>query len=262
MTQLNYELLDFGDRLKLERFGAIKIIRPELSAVLEPKKPVADWASDTKCYSMGKGLFKWDPVLEPWVISYGAIKLELRLSQSKNIGIFPEQQTNWDWLSKKVKPGSKILNLFAYTGAASLVCAQAGSQVTHVDSSKSSVRWASDNARLSGLSDIRWIVEDARVFLKREIARKNTYDGLILDPPPFGKAGQQSFLFDRDILDLLSLCKKVLKPEPVLFLLNSYAVNLKPHDLLELLSGYFGKQKIEAGELKLGELSISTYARF
>jgi len=219
MSQLDYELLDCGDRLKLERFGTTKLIRPEMGAIDEPKEPIGDWVTDSECYSEGKSLFRWEPLLEPWVITYGSLKFELRLSQSKNIGIFPEQASNWAWLSKKVKPGSKILNLFAYTGAASLVCAQAGAHVTHVDVSKSSVKWASDNARLSAVDNIRWIVEDARVFLKREIARKNIYDGLILDPPPFGKAGQNSFLFNRDILELLDLCKQVLKPEPDYFCL-------------------------------------------
>lgn len=259
---LDYELIDYGDRLKLERFGAIKLIRPELSATDEPTTPVSDWVADSECNSLGKNQFAWDRPLEPWVITYGDIKLELRLSQSKNIGIFPEQQANWAWLVRKVKPGSKILNLFAYTGAASLVCARAGAHVTHVDASKSAVKWASDNARLSGLTNIRWIVEDAIVFLKREMARKNIYDGVILDPPPFGKAESKNFLFSRDILELLDLCKQVLKPEPDLFLLNSYAANLKPSDLQELVQRYFGKRKVETGELKLSELSISTYARF
>lgn len=259
MTQLDYELIDFGEGFKFERFGPVKLIRPEAIAVRQPKAPVSSWFADSICTSLGHNKFSWDPILDPWIINYGDIKLELRLSQSKNIGIFPEQQANWTWLAQKAKYNSKILNLFAYTGAASLVCAQAGAYVTHVDSSKSSVKWASDNARLSNLQNIRWIVEDARIFLKREIARKNTYDGLILDPPPFG----DNFLFNRDILDLLSLCKQVLKPEPDLFLFNSYAVNLKPKDLEKLLWTYFKDGKINSGELQLGgELSLSTYVQF
>ncbi|MEI6789747.1 MAG: class I SAM-dependent methyltransferase [Myxococcaceae bacterium] len=259
---LDYDLLDSGDGFKLERFGLLKLIRPDASALCKPKQPKNTWIADSICESLGKNLFAWQPNLEPWMINYGALKLELRLSQSKNIGIFPEQESNWKWLTQKIRPGSKILNLFAYTGAASLVCAQKGAQVCHVDASKAAVKWASDNAKLNNLKNIRWIVEDAQVFLKREIARKSTYDGLILDPPPFGKADKASFLFNRDILELLDLCKQVLKPEPELFLINSYAVNLKPSDLKNLVLRYFGKQKIEAGELRIGPLSLSAYARF
>ena len=262
MSALDYDLLDFGDGLKLERFGSKKLIRPEAGADKQPKHLRNAWVADSTCESQGKNVFVWRPNLVPWLISYGDLKLELRLSQSKNIGIFPEQESNWQWLAQKIRPGSQILNLFAYTGAASLICAQKGARVCHVDASKSAVQWASDNAAVNNLKNIRWIVEDARIFLKREIARKHIYDCLILDPPPFGQASSGNFLFNRDILELLECCRQVLKPQPELFLINSYAVNLKPQDLRNLVARYFRKQKIEAGELKIGPLSLSTYARF
>lgn len=262
MTLLDYDLLDSGDGFKLERFGAAKLVRPEASAVWTPRNPVSAWVADSSCQNLGKNLFAWRPYLEPWLISYGDLKFELRLSQSKNIGIFPEQESNWAWLAQKVQPGARILNLFGYTGAVSLVCVRQGAQVCHVDASKSAVKWASDNAKLNHLENIRWIVEDARVFLKREIARKQIYDGLILDPPPFGKAGNSKFLFDRDILELLALCQRVLKPDPDLFLLNSYAANLRPQDLRNLTQNFWKKQKIETGELKIDRLCLSSYAKF
>lgn len=262
MNLLDYELLDFGEGVKLERFGPKILKRPEASALGRPKVPVEAWQPDSVCTALSKNKFHWDRALLPWQITYGDIRLELRLSDSKNIGIFPEQERNWAWLSKKVRPGANILNLFAYTGGASLVCAKKGAQVCHVDASKAAVNWASKNARLSSLENIRWIVDDAKTFLKREIARNSQYDGLILDPPPFGKAGTLNFQFSRDILVLLELAKQVLKPETGFFLLNSYAVNMKPKELKRLVFSYFGDKQIEAGELKIQELSLSTYARF
>lgn len=260
MKELDYELLDYGNGQKLERFGPVKLIRPEAGANHQTR--FSNWQADSICQVLGGNRFAWDPMLKPWIIERGKIKLELRLSQSKNIGVFPEQEANWTWLANQVKPNQKILNLFAYTGAASLACASLGAQVCHVDASKSTVQWASENARLSGLSNIRWIVEDAMVFLRREVARHSQYDGIILDPPPFGQASKGRFVFNQDIAELLKLCQQVLKAKPDFFLLNSYAVNLKPRDLKNLVAGVFQREKIETGELKLKELAISTYARF
>ncbi|MES2503367.1 MAG: class I SAM-dependent methyltransferase [Myxococcota bacterium] len=261
---LDYELIDYGKGLKFERFGSKKLIRPEGSVQKQPKNPIFSWKEDSACRSQGTRHFEWDPPLEPWVIEYDGLKLELRVTNSKNIGVFPEQEANWQWLAKKVQPGMKILNLFAYTGAATMICARAGAEVCHVDASKGAVRWASDNAKLSGLGEmpIRWIVEDAMAFLRREATRGRTYDGVILDPPPFGKADADNFLFKRDIGELLGACKRVLPEHPKLFLLNSYAMNLEPEDLRDLVARHFKGEKIETGELKVGDLALSTYARF
>ena len=158
----------------------------------------------------------------------------------------------------------KILNLFAYTGAATLICAQAGAEVCHVDASKAAVRWASENARLSGLEQapIRWICDDARAFLKREQKRGKLYDGILLDPPPFGRADSSQFVFKKHILELLEACQAVLDSQPKLFLLNSYAMNLGHSSLNKLVQPFFPGQKVETGYLSIGELKLSSYARF
>ncbi len=259
----SYQLLDCGDHLKLERFGSVTLVRPEPAARSASKTPVNSWQSDSVCAPLGKGRFSWTHSLEPWIISVGEIKLQLRLSHSQNIGIFPEQASNWDWLSEHVKPGMKILNLFAYTGAATLVCAKAGAEVCHVDASKAAVRWASENAKLNNLTgaSIRWIVDDALEFLRREQARGKIYDGVLLDPPPFGRAAGGEFLMKRDLDKLMGAVRAVLPERPKIFLLNSYAMNLKPAQLAELVKPYFKGLKLQTGELRIGDLPLSSYVR-
>jgi len=306
MTEFDYELLDSGHWYKLERFGANRVERPESQADWQPRAPLEKWNAAATCIHSGRGQHDWekrDSFVEPWIVAYGDIRMELRCSQSKNVGIFPEQEENWRLIEKALlspsfpKGGSgrispenlkdpseiplnpplgkgeikKVLNLFAYTGAASLVAAAAGADVCHVDASKSTVKWASHNAELSGLKDasIRWIVDDAATFLKREIKRGNRYDGIILDPPPFGHAKGKQFVFDDSITQLLSLCRQVLSEKPLFFILNSYALNLLPEEILPLVKKYIGaNHSWEAGTLSLKEkgrdraLSCSVYVRF
>ncbi len=258
-----YELIDYGSGLKFERFGSVKLIRPEPAAQRNSKTPVNSRQADSVCTPLGKGRFSWTDSLEPWVIRTGEIKLQLRLSHSQNIGIFPEQESNWHWLSEHVKPGMKILNLFAYTGAATLVCAKAGAAVCHVDASKAAVRWASENAKLNSLehAGIRWIVDDALEFLRREHLRGKLYDGVLLDPPPFGRAAGGEFLMKRDLDKLMQAVKAVLSERPKIFLLNSYAMNLKPAQLAEMVKPYFKGVKLQTGELRIGDLPLSSYVR-
>ncbi len=260
---LDYELIDFGNGFKLERFGRYKLMRPEPRAIGKPNKPLSKWNKDSICLKTKGMVYKWDPVLSPWLVNFGNFKFELKLSHSKNIGIFPEQQSNWLWLLSKVKPGMNLLNLFAHTGFSSLICAKAGAAVCHVDSSKSIVRQAIRNASLNEVGNIRWIIDDVRLFLKREIKRKVKYDGIILDPPPFGCSKNQKFLFKNDIHYLLDLCRRVYAEKPILFLINCYSV---PINLIELK--YIVKNQlpthfpIETGELKNSKLPMSIYARF
>ncbi|MBH1989223.1 MAG: class I SAM-dependent methyltransferase [Myxococcaceae bacterium] len=257
---LDYELVDFGRGRKLERFGSVILERPE--ALAQQEASSLNWRPHSLCRDLVGNRYDWQPRLEPWLIRYESLEFELRQSQSKNIGIFPEQEQNWKWLSKRVRSGFKVLNLFAYTGVASLVCAKAGACVTHVDASKSTVAWASANAQRNQMKGIRWIVDDAQKFAEREFKRGNRYDGIILDPPPFGLAQNKQFVFQKEILNLLVSCKVLLRSNESFFLLNSYAQNMSPQNLKLLIGKVFYEKKAEVGELKLGPLSISTYARF
>jgi 23S rRNA (cytosine1962-C5)-methyltransferase len=194
------------------------------------------------------------------------------LSQSKNVGLFPEQEANWQWLRQTISAqgAPNILNLFAYTGGATLVAAKAGAQVCHVDSAKSTVRWASHNWEISGLGNrpVRWIVDDAMKFLRREIARGVRYDGVILDPPPVGHGKGSIFAFKKHALDLLALTKQALRDKPLLFLFNCYALNYTPAMAKEWVQMVFGRIPMESGELFVNEkkrsktLSCSVYVRF
>lgn len=269
--RLDYELLDFGDGYKLERFGQHVLKRPDAAAIGMSRQTLSSWTFDSACERRGKG-FEWSSALEPWVITRGPMSLELRLSQSKNVGVFPEQQGNWEWLAQTLErynQPQKVLNLFAYTGAASIVCAQNGAQVCHVDSARSAVKWASENALRSGgeSNSIRWIVDDAQRFLEKEIRRGHTYDGIILDPPPMGHGQGNRFEFRKDALDLIAACQKVLTPQPAFFLLNAYAMNLEPEALGRLVGPQMGLP-LEVGELAIKEasgnrrLSCSVYARY
>jgi 23S rRNA (cytosine1962-C5)-methyltransferase len=202
---------------------------------------------------------------------------ELHVAGSKNVGLFPEQEDNWDWLKKTLRGAKRqasVLNLFAYTGMASLVCAAEDALVCHVDSSKSTVNAAKNNQRLSGLEDkpIRYIVDDAAKFVEREIRRKNRYDGIILDPPPIGRSKAGSFRFEDHARKLLKQCKDLLNPVnlecPSFVLLNCYALNYTAQDAAKLLKTVFPAAHIQQGELELQEskreqiLSCSVYARF
>lgn len=273
---LDHELLDSGDGYRLERFGKNIIARPESIASWKPTVPRSNWKYQAICHVEEKGRVIWekkDDFSEPWIISLDSLKFELRFSHSKNIGLFPEQLSNWKWLDQVIRSSSKslsILNLFAYTGAASLVMEQAGAKVCHVDASKSAVRWASDNQRLNeSKKQIRWIVEDCQKFLNREIKRGVRYDGIVLDPPAFGHGSKKNlFKFEKEISNLLSLCREVLPPKPILFLLNSYSMGYSPAVLADFLKEVYPNQEIESDDLNLVQkgnealLPCSVYARF
>ncbi len=272
---LDYQLLDCGNGFKLERFGNNTVIRPDREARGQSKIPSEQWQADAIAVEDKKGHVLWQKntfFCEPWQISYGQIVGELHAESSRNIGIFPEQAANWQWLQQVLSESSelRVLNLFAYTGFASLVCAQAGAQITHVDAAKSTVRWASRNQELSDLkaSSIRWIVDDAVRFIEREIKRGVKYDAVILDPPPVGRAAGKSFHFSQHVERLLGLCRQVLVADPAFVLLNCYGLNYLPQDAKALLEKAFPSKNIESGELTLSEkkrdatISCSVYARF
>lgn len=270
-----YRLLDSGDGHLLEEMGGNKIIRPEPTAIWSPSN-INNWKSDAICSKTEKGKYSWDTkssFKSPWLFKYESLIFELRYSHSKNIGIFPEQINNWEWISNilsKVNSTAKVLNLFAYTGGATLVAARMGATVCHVDASKSAVDWARRNSELSNLdkAKIRWIVDDCIKFLKREVNRNSKYDAIILDPPAFGRANGITFKFEDDIKLLLDLCKKVLNPNPLFFLLNCYSLGYSSQVIKNLVSDFFPHQNIESNELLLKEearqrlFSANIFARF
>lgn len=275
----DYELLDFGNGDRLERFANNKVCRPEKSVSSDPA-PDDSIEVDAICHYMGKNRYEWDKnpsFSEDWRIDIGSysghgIKLLLRTSQSMNIGVFPEQHANWQWLSKVIEGASRplnILNLFGYTGAASLVMAASGAKVCHVDASKSAVSWAKENQALSNLSDkpIRWIVDDAIKFIHREARRGNKYDGIVLDPPAFGRSRGGTFQFGEHIHELLQGCKVILSDEPEFLLLNCYATGLEAREAKHLLEEYFPDEEVDSGTLSVKSnlnnksLNCSVFAR-
>ena len=276
-----YELIDTGDGEALERFGPYTLIRPEPQAIWSRNQPQKVWESadavmvPTQSEYGGYWEYK-SSIKQPWVINYKGLKCEIRLSKSRHIGVFPEQASQWDWIEEQVKSADRplrVINLFGYTGMATAAAARAGAQVTHVDASKHAVAWASHNLDLSGLggAPVRWLVEDARKYLKREIKRKSFYDGIILDPPKFGR-GPSGKVWDyfEDISDLLNQCRRVLSSQPKFICLTSYAIQasaLVPHQAVQEIVKDFGGN-VESGELvtvdKNGNhiLSHSLYSRW
>lgn len=258
----DYQLLDSGDGEALEIVGPYTLVRPEPQAIWSKGLPAAEWegADAVMVPTSGEhgGYWRFNrPISETWVIDYHGLKSEVRLSKSRHIGVFPEQAIHWDWIEDQIRSTGrplKVINLFGYTGMATAAAARAGAQVTHVDASKHAVAWASHNLELSGLgqSTVRWLIEDARKYLKREAKRKSLYDGIILDPPKFGRGPSgRVWEYFEDISSLLALCKRVLTPNPRFICLTSYAIQasaLVPHQALEEIVSDLG------GEITSGEL--------
>jgi len=281
----DYALLDSGGGRKLERYGPYQVVRPEPQCLWTPRLPAATWEAADAVFDptdeedAGRWRFKTRPV-ETWPLGWGAVKFHGRFTAFRHLAFFPEQAANWAWLDDQVRGARagdggppRVLNLFGYTGVASLVMAAAGAAVTHVDASKKAVAWARENAELSGLSDrpIRWITEDARKYVQREARRGSTYEGIILDPPKYGRGptGEVWRLFD-DLPELAGLCAQLLSENAKFLVLNAYAERISGAALAgllaEKLSGRGGR--IEWGELALEEergdraIGMSFYARW
>lgn len=248
----DYEVIDCACGEKLERFGDKILIRPDPQIIWNTEKKDKRWkTADAKYFRSEKGGGNWDfynKIPENWEISYKNLKFIIRPTGFKHTGIFPEQAVNWDYMMDKVKNASrpiKALNLFAYTGGATLALASAGAAVTHVDASKGIVSWARENAAASNLSDkpIRWIVDDAKKFVEREIRRGNFYDCVVMDPPSYGRGPTgEVFKLEEQIYDLLKLISGVLSEKPLFFLLNSYTTGLGPAVMNYLLSSAVGER--------------------
>lgn len=262
-AQKDYELLDSGEGQKLERFGNFVVSRPDPQALWMKRLPQSEWDKAGARYETVEKEGKW--VIEKnipasWPISLGNLSFMIKPASFKHVGVFPEQFLNWQWIEKacatQEKP--KVLNLFGYTGGASLAALKGGAEVVHVDGSKTAVSGASENANLSGVGDkpVRWIVDDARVFVKREIKRGHKYDGIILDPPAFGRGPKgEVWKIEDDLLPLLKLCGELLSDHPLFFLLNGYASGYSSiayeANLKALMEGKKGT--LEHGELTIEE---------
>jgi 23S rRNA (cytosine1962-C5)-methyltransferase len=260
----DYELLDSGGGRKLERYGPYTFVRPEPQAVWLPVLPEKRWEGahavfqPTREESGGHWHFNRN-VESSWVMGYGGLTFQAQTTAGRHLGVFPEQAAQWDWMAGLIHSSARpvqVLNLFGYTGLATLAAAQAGAGVTHVDASKKSVTWARQNQSLSGLEDrpIRWIVDDALKFIQREARRGSRYDGLILDPPKFGRGpkGEVWEFFDL-FPHLLDACRAVLTPQPLFVVITAYAIRASA---LSLYYSLAGSLRGLGGKLTAGELAI------
>ena len=256
----DYALVDSGDGRKLERYGKALVVRPEPQCLWSPAQPDlwsrADAVFDpTDEDEAGNWRFN-RPQPETTELSWGEARFNARFTNFRHLAFFPEQAANWEWLKAAVEKRErpKVLNLFGYTGVASLVCAAAGAEVTHVDASKKSVGYARENAGLSGISNVRWIVEDARKFVQREVRRGNRYHGIILDPPKYGRGadGEVWRLFE-DTPELVSLCAELLADDAAFLLINAYAARISGMALAHLLAD---RLKDRGGVIDWGELGL------
>ncbi len=265
----DYELLDSGEGEKLERFGKVILSRPDPQALWRKYLPLAEWKKADATFSREAREGSWNikkDTPEKWTIEFGDLKFLIKPTAFKHTGLFPEQVLNWDWtreiISKAVLKGEtpEVLNLFGYTGGATLACAQAGAKVVHVDSSKSAVAWARENAELSGLSEkpVRWILDDTRVFVEREIKRGRKYDAIIMDPPAFGHGpSKELWKIEDHFLPLVEDCLKLLSDKPLFFIINGYSAGYSAvayENNLKTLVEKFG------GKMEIGELTVEESA--
>jgi len=277
----DYELLDSGDGKKLERYGPYTFVRPEPQALWRPALPRENWRAADAVFQPGGGESggQWQfnrPLKSPWIVGYKGLRFQAHASGSRHMGLFPEQASHWDWIGAVIEKAGRplnVLNLFGYTGLATLAAARAGARLTHVDASRKAIGIARQNQALSGLSEcpIRWLVDDAFKFVRRELRRENKYEGLILDPPKFGRGpkGQVWELFE-SLPSLLQDCRSLLSERPLFVVMTAYAIRASAltayYALGEALAGLGGS--LCAGELALVErsagraLSLAIFARW
>lgn len=255
----DYRVLATGDGEKLERWGKYTLLRPDPQVIWHAKSDLSKYKDLDGHYlrsSSGGGNWKFlKPVPERWDISWHGIKFIIKPMGFKHTGLFPEQAVNWNDMTKAIKNVGreiKVLNLFAYTGGASVVCAKAGAKVTHVDASKGMVERARENARLNDITTIRYIVDDCQKFIEREIRRGNFYDGIIMDPPSYGRGTNgEMWKLEDNLYDFVALTKKVLSDKPLFVLISSYTTGLQASVLKNILTLIFGEGNIDADEIGL-----------
>lgn len=246
-----YEVLDTSGGEKLERWGKYLLVRPDPQVIWNTPHEHPGWKKKNGHYhrsSKGGGEWEFINLPDEWSISYKELTFHLKPFSFKHTGLFPEQAVNWDWFSDLIAHAGrpvKVLNLFAYTGGATVSAAKAGAQVTHVDASKGMVSWAKENAAASGLADapIRWLVDDCTKFVEREIRRGNHYDGIIMDPPSYGRGPKgEIWKIEENIFPFVELTAKLLSDKPLFFLINSYTTGLQPAVLSYMLNLTVKKQ--------------------
>lgn len=262
----DFHLIDSGNALKLEQYGDYRIVRPEAQALWRPTLPQRVWdnadsvfSGDTDEDGMGRWRFPKEPLGETWPLSLLGVNFLGRFTAFRHVGVFPEQIVHWEWLKETIEASDrplKVLNLFGYTGVASLVAAAAGAEVTHVDASKKAIGWARENQALAGLDNapIRWICEDAMKFILREERRGNTYDIILTDPPKFGRGthGEIWELFDHLPL-MLDVCRDILSPNALGLVLTAYSIRASFYSMHELMRE---TMRGAGGEVASGELVI------
>ncbi len=259
----DYEIIDSGNGQKLERFGQYTLARPDPQIIWKKLMSEEAWSNADATFkrtTADKGI--WEQrisVPEKWLVHYGPLAFWARLTPFKHTGIFPEQSAHWDWMMERIttaKQPVSVLNLFAYTGLASLAAASAGAQVTHVDASRSAITWARENQAAANLQDkpIRWILDDVLKFVTREVRRGNTYDAIVMDPPVFGHgANGETWKFNDNFPELLNLCRQLLSSKPLFILVNAYAISSSALMLENVLSDM---TEGLSGTITVGELAL------
>ena len=259
----DYEIIDMANGEKLERWGNIKLIRPDPQIIWKNKSFPNEWKNANAKYNRsntGGGAWEYKKRLpESWQVKYKNLTFNIKPMGFKHTGLFPEQAVNWDWMINKIqqsKRNIKVLNLFAYTGGATVACLSAGASVCHVDSSKGMTTWAKENVVSSGLREkpVRFIIDDVVKFVQREIRRGNKYDAIVMDPPSYGRGKNgEVWQFENNIADLVELCMQVLSDDPLFFLINSYTTGISSRVLANLLELNMKnhKGKITSGEIGL-----------
>lgn len=259
----DYEVIDTSCGEKLERWGRYILLRPDPQVIWKTEKTVPEWNRLNGHYhrsSKGGGEWEFFKLPEEWTISYRELNFRLKPFSFKHTGLFPEQAVNWDWCSERIREAGrpvKVLNLFAYTGGATLAAASAGASVTHVDASKGMVTWAKENAAASHLENapVRWLVDDCVKFVEREIRRGNKYDGIIMDPPSYGRGPKgEIWKIEESIYPFVELAAQLLSDDALFFLINSYTTGLQPAVLSYMLSAVI--QKKRGGEVQSSEIGL------
>ena len=245
----DYELIDCSGGERLERWGDQILIRPDPQAIWDTPKTNPLWERPSARYSRsssGGGHWDKNDLPESWKIEYGQLRFRVRPMNFKHTGLFPEQAVNWDYITQKIRGANRpvsVLNLFGYTGAATVAAAKAGASVCHVDAAKGMVAWGKENAALNGISNVRWIVDDCAKFVEREIRRGHTYDAVIMDPPSYGRGpGGEVWKLEDNLWDFVSLTAKVLSSAPLFVVINSYTTGLSASTIGYVADSIFTKR--------------------
>ena len=257
----DYELLDSGDMRKLERFGGVRVNRPDPQALWKPMAPIANWKADATFASKDDEDDRGALLANEWPIAWDALKLNARLAAFRHMGVFPEHSVHWRWAMDQVKAAKRpvrALNLFGYTGMMSLALAKVGADVVHLDASPKSITQGRENAEMSGLAGapIRWICDDAMKFVEREIRRGSKYEVIVLDPPKFGRGPKnETWRFETDFPKLLEHTRALMSEKPLFVIATVYAVRLSYAAVGQSLAGAMGGGKVQCGEMAIRESS-------